>query len=110
MGPKKTFIIGAMVMFGSALWATLMSQDYKLVIAMLSAPSLLAGYIFASTISQYIWGMLLGIFAYMLVEYQLYGPVYEITGLIYAVGFILAACFALSACLVHSLKAKGKQG
>lgn len=110
MGSKKVFIIGALVMFGSALWAALAVQDYKLVIAMLCAPSLIGGYIFAPSISHYIWGMLLGIFAYMLVEYQLYGPVYEITGLLYAAGFILAACFALASCLVRSLKTKGRLG
>lgn len=104
MENTKAFTIGALVMFGSAMWAALMTDDYRIVIAVLSVPSLIAGYIFVSSVSQYIWGMLLGICAYMLVEYMLYGPVYHVTGLVYAAGFVLAAIFALSYYLIRCFK------
>jgi hypothetical protein len=84
----QAYIVGAFLMFGSALWASMFAQNITSVIVLLAVPSLLAGYVYATHLPQYVWGMLLGICGYMAIEFQLYGPVYNLTGLVYAVGFL----------------------
>lgn len=106
MQNKQAYFVGALLTFGSAMWGAMFTEDVKVVIALLAAPSLIAGYIYAPSLPQYIWGMLLGICAYMAVEYQIYGPIYKITGLVYAVGFVAAVGCALLACVVYSVKAR----
>lgn len=95
MQKTQAYIVGALFMFGSALWGALFAQNISSVIALLAIPSLLAGYIYASHLPQYVWGMLLGLICYMLLEFQLYGPVYKMTGLIYGIGFFSSLCCAI---------------
>ncbi len=104
MQRKQAYIVGALLIFGSAQWAAIYGENAKIAVALLAAPSLIAGYIYASSLPQYIWGMLLGICAYMGLEYLLYGPIYKITGPVYAVGFIAAVACATAACFICSAK------
>ena len=83
----QAYIVGALLMFGFASWAAIYAQNVSSVIAILSIPSLLAGYIYGTALPQYVWGMLLGICCYMVLEFFMYGPVYQTTGLIYGIAF-----------------------
>ena len=56
----QAYIVGALLMFGSATWAAIYAQNVSSVIAILSIPSLLAGYIYGTVLPQYVWGMLTG--------------------------------------------------
>lgn len=103
MRPEIAFFTGALLMFGSAFWASVLPINYLMVIVMLSAPSLLVGYYFAPVFTKYIQGLLLGLVAYMAVEYGLYGPVYKVTGLIYAAAYVFAVASVLVARLVYNL-------
>lgn len=104
MHSKQAYVVGALLMFGSAMWAALMTQDIKIVLALLAAPSLVAGYVYASSLPQYIWGALLGLCGYMAMEFQLYGPVYPLTAPVYAVGFVAAAVCAGIGAYVFCMK------
>ncbi|WP_461517817.1 hypothetical protein [Porticoccus sp.] len=89
----QAYLVGALLMFGSATWAAIFAQNVTSVIVLMAIPSLLAGYIYATSLPQYVWGMLLGVSIYMMVEFMMYGPVYQVTGLIYGIGFFLSlAC------------------
>ena len=83
----QAYIVGALLMFGSATWAAIYAENVSSVIAILSIPSLLAGYIYGTALPQYAWGMLLGICSYMVLEFFMYGPVYQTTGLVYGIAF-----------------------
>lgn len=98
----QAYIVGALLMFGSATWAALYAQNVSLVIAMFSMPSLITGYIYGTALPQYVWGMLLGICCYMTVEFFVYGPVYQVTGLIYGIAFFASAgCALLGYAVLH---------
>jgi len=105
----QAYFVGALFMFGSALWASIFAQNITSVIAFLAAPSLLAGYIYATQLPQYVWGMLLGICAYMMLELGLYGPVYTITGLVYGIGFLSSICCAIAGYCIFRWKTKWQQ-
>lgn len=96
MQKVQAYIVGAFLMFGSALWASIFAQNITTVIALLAVPSLLVGYVYATNLPQYVWGMLLGVWGYMAVEFQLYGPVYNHTGLVYGEGFLCSLCCAIA--------------
>jgi len=82
------------------------AQNITTVIALLAVPSLLAGYVYATNLPQYVWGMLLGVCGYMAVEFQLYGPVYNLTGLVYGVGFLCSLCCAIAGYSLFRWKTK----
>ena len=50
----QAYIVGAFLMFGSALWASIFAQNITSVIALLAVPSLLAGYVYATNLPQYV--------------------------------------------------------
>lgn len=91
------YAVAALLLFGAALWASILPLDYQGVIIMMGAPSLVGGYIFARFPMPYIWGALLGIALYMGMEYVLYGPIYKVSGPVYAAAYILAIACCLSA-------------
>ena len=95
MQKVQAYLVGALLLFGSATWAALFAPNISAVIALMAVPSLLAGYVYATNLPQYVWGMLLGICLYMMAEFALYGPVYKVTGLIYGIGFALSLACAL---------------
>ncbi len=106
MQKKQAYFVGALLIFGSAMWASLYVQDVKMVIVMLAVPSLLAGYIYAAELTQYIWGMLLGVTAYIGMESVIYGPIYKVTWLVYGAGFAASVACAIVGFFIYSLKAR----
>ncbi|PCJ90750.1 MAG: hypothetical protein COA46_09470 [Porticoccaceae bacterium] len=106
----QSYIVGALLMFGSALWASMFAQSITAVIAFLAIPSLLAGYVYATNLPQYVWGMLLGLCGYMLIEFQFYGPIYNVTGIVYGVGFLLSIFCAILGYSVFRWKTKWQRG
>ncbi|MEH6616294.1 MAG: hypothetical protein V7699_00490 [Porticoccus sp.] len=109
MDKIQAYIVGALLMLGSALWATIFAQNISSVIGLMAIPSVIAGYIYASSLPQYVWGMLLGICAYMLIEFQIYGPIYKITGIVYAVGFFVSLGCAILGYAIYRWKVKYQQ-
>ena len=105
----QAYIVGALLIFGSAMWAAMFAPNITSVIVLLAIPSILAGYIFATSLPQYVWGMLLGLCAYMFLEFQLYGPVYKITGIVYGVGFLGSIGCAILGYCVYRWKVKWQQ-
>ncbi len=103
MNQIAAYVTGAFVMFGLALWASFMPISPIYVLVMISVPHLFLGYVYGASFNKYILGMLLGLCAYMVLEFYMYGPVYKVTGLIYASGFILAVAMVLTARLVYNL-------
>lgn len=91
----QDYLVGALLMFGSATWAAIYAENVSSVIAVLSVPSLLADYIYGTASPQYVWGMLLEICCYMAVEFFMYGPVYKTTGLIYGIAFFVSLSCAV---------------
>lgn len=106
MQRKQAYFTGALLIFGSAMWAAMFSPTATLVILLMALPSLIGGYIYATALPHYIWGLLLGMVAYMGVEYLMYGPIYKVTGLVYGTGFIVSVACAILACSVYRFKAK----
>ena len=104
MRKTQAYIVGALLVFGSALWSALFAQSISAVIAIIALPAVIAGYIYATELPQYVWGMLLGFCAYMALEYQLYGPVYKVTGVIYAISFFLALGAAMLGYFIYRKK------
>jgi len=86
----QAYLVGALLMFGSAAWAALFAKNITSVIALMALPCLLCGYVYATALTQYVWGMLLGLCLYMMVEFMIYGPVYQVTALIYGIGFVIS--------------------
>lgn len=105
----QAYLVGALLMFGSALWAAIFAQNITSVIILLAVPSLLVGYIYATQLPQYVWGMLLGLTCYMMLEFQLYGPVYKLTGLVYGVGFLSSLSCAIAGYCIFRWKTKWQQ-
>ena len=105
----QAYIVGALLIFGSAMWASIFAPNITTVIMLLAIPSILAGYIFATPLPQYVWGMLLGLCAYMFLEFQLYGPVYNVTGIVYGVGFLSSIGCAILGYSVYRWKVKWQQ-
>ena len=85
----QAYLVGALLVFGSALWASLFAQSVNTVILLIAIPSIIAGYVYATSLPQYVWGMLFGLCLYMAFEFQLYGPVYKVTGIVYGVSFFI---------------------
>lgn len=88
--------VGVMLIFGAGFWASILPVDYYTVILMMGLPSLVAGYIFAEVVMQYVWGLLLGVALYMGFEFMLYGPIYKASGPVYGAGFVLGIACALT--------------
>ena len=109
MNNTQAYIVGALLMFGSAMWAAMFAPNITSVIALLAIPSILAGYIFATSLPQYVWGMLLGLCGYMFLEFQLYGPVYKVTGVVYGVGFLSSIGCAILGYSAYRSKVKWQQ-
>lgn len=103
------YVVAALVMFGSGVWASVMPIDYRMVMVIMSVPSLFLGYYFAPVYTKYILGMLTGLMLYMMVEYFLYGPVYRITGLIYAAAYIFAVSGVLTARFFYMQRERKRQ-
>ncbi|MEZ5529049.1 MAG: hypothetical protein R3E57_03770 [Porticoccaceae bacterium] len=105
----QAYLVGALLLFGSATWAALFASNVSSVIALMAIPSLVAGYIYATNLPQYVWGMLLGISLYMMAEFVLYGPVYKVTGLVYGIGFVLSLACAMFGYACYRWKCKHQQ-
>jgi hypothetical protein len=105
----QAYLVGTLLLFGSATWAALFASNVSSVIALMAIPSLVAGYIYASNLPQYVWGMLLGISLYMMAEFVLYGPVYKVTGLVYGIGFALSLACAMLGYACYRWKCKHQQ-
>ena len=105
----QAYIVGALLIFGSAMWASIFATNITSVIVLMAVPSLLAGYIFATYLPQYVWGMLLGLCAYMLLEFQLYGPVYNITAIVYGVAFFGSIGCAIIGYSIYRWKVRWQQ-
>jgi hypothetical protein len=99
--PVAGYLTGAVIMSGSALVASLLPITYIMVILLLSVPSLFTGYFFAPVFTKYSLGLLTGLCVYMSVEYLIYGPIYKVTGPVYAASYIFAVASVLLARLVY---------
>ena len=69
----QAYFVGALFMFGSALWASIFAQNITSVIAFLAVPLLLANYIYATQLPQYV-GAYCWEYVYMMVEPGLLRP------------------------------------
>ncbi|MDP1521378.1 hypothetical protein [Porticoccus litoralis] len=105
----QAYLVGALLMFGSATWAAIFAQNITSVLLLMAVPSMLCGYVYATALPQYVWGMLLGICVYMMAEYLMYGPVYKVTGLIYGIGYVIAIGFAFTGYAVYRWKCNRQQ-
>lgn len=99
--PVAAYVAGALAIILCALLASMLPVTFIMVMIMLSVPSLFIGYYFAPVFTKYILGLLLGVCIYMVIEYFLYGPVYEVTGPVYAASYIFAVASVLLARLVY---------
>jgi len=86
----------ASLIFLAALCASFLPLSYQGVIILMGLPSLFGGYYFSTFAVQYTWGTLLGVALYMGLEFMMYGPIYQISGPVYAAGFVLALACCLS--------------
>ncbi|TNE80577.1 MAG: hypothetical protein EP334_03055 [Gammaproteobacteria bacterium] len=109
MQKVQAYLVGALLMFGSATWAALFAQNVTAVIALMAIPCLLCGYVYATALPQYVWGMLLGLCVYMMAEFAIYGPVYQVTGLIYAIGFAISLGCTFCGYALYRWKARHQQ-
>lgn len=102
--PVAGYITGALVMGISAWLCSILPVTFIMVMAILSAPSLFFGYYFAPVFTKYILGLLIGIVIYMIIETFLYGPIYKVTGPVYAASYIFAVASVLLGRLLYIRK------
>lgn len=95
------YSLGALLMCSSAFAASLLPITFIMVIILLSVPSLFIGYYFAPVFTKYSLGLLTGMCLYMMIEYLRFGPIYEVTGPVYAAAYIFAVASVLLARLVY---------
>ena len=105
----QAYLVGALLMFGSATWAAIFAQNITSVIMLMAIPCLLCGYVYATALPQYVWGMLLGLCVYMMAEYLMYGPVYKVTGVVYGIGYVISIGFAFTGFAIYRWKSKRLQ-
>lgn len=102
--PFFAYLTGAFVMALSALLTSQLPITFIMVMCILSVPSLFLGYYFAPVFTKYSLGLLTGICVYMIVEYLIYGPIYKVTGPVYAASYIFAVASVLLARLIYLRK------